>query len=71
MSIAPTASNLLDLRRLPAVRRQTGQSIATIYRSIKAGTFPRPVKIGPRASAWVGAEIDQWIANRIADRDAS
>lgn len=59
-----------DLRRLPAVRRQTGQSTATIYRRVKAGTFPSPVKIGPRASAWVGAEVDQWVADRIADRDS-
>lgn len=69
MSIAPTPPRLPDLRRLPTVQRQTGQSTATIYRAVKAGTFPPPVKIGPRASAWVGAEVDQWIADRIADRD--
>lgn len=60
-----------DLRKLPVVCRQTGQSAATIYRRIKAGTFPAPVKTGIRASAWVGAEVDAWIAERIADRDAA
>lgn len=57
-----------DLRRIPAVRRQTGLSAATIYRRIQAGSFPRPLKIGTRASAWVGSEVDQWVADRIADR---
>lgn len=60
-----------DLRKLPAVRRQTGKSAASIYRDVKAGTFPAPVKIGARASAWVGAEVDAWIAGRIAKRDAA
>jgi prophage regulatory protein len=58
-----------DLRRIAAVRNQTGLSAATIYRRVQAGTFPSPLKIGARASAWVGAEIDQWIADRIAARD--
>lgn len=60
-----------DLRKLPVVCRQTGQSAATIYRRIKGGTFPAPVKTGVRASAWVGTEVDKWIADRIADRDAA
>lgn len=56
-----------ELRKLPVVRRQTGQSAATIYRGVKAGTFPKPVKIGVRASAWVGSEVDAWIHDRIAE----
>lgn len=60
-----------ELRKLPVVLRQTGKSAASIYRDVKAGTFPAPVKIGPRASAWVGAEVDAWIADRIAQRDVA
>jgi predicted DNA-binding transcriptional regulator AlpA len=32
--------------------------------------FPRPVKIG-KASRFVSAEVDRWIASRIAERDAT
>lgn len=71
MSNNAVALQAHDLRKLPVVCRQTGQSAATIYRSIKAGTFPAPVKTGVRASAWVGAEINAWIAERIAQRDAA
>jgi predicted DNA-binding transcriptional regulator AlpA len=27
-------------------------SSATLWRKIRAGTFPRPVKLGPRITAW-------------------
>lgn len=39
-----------------------------IYAGIAAGTFPKPVRVGCR-SLWVESEVDQWIADRIAERD--
>jgi prophage regulatory protein len=27
-------------------------SSATLWRKVKAGTFPKPVKLGPRITAW-------------------
>jgi prophage regulatory protein len=27
-------------------------SAATLWRKVRAGTFPRPVKLGPRITAW-------------------
>ena len=58
------------LMRLREVRRRTGKSRSGIYRGIADGTFPAPVKLGERASAWVESEIEAWIADRIAERDA-
>jgi prophage regulatory protein len=60
----------LRLLRLPAVRQRTGKCRSDIYRGIARGTFPAPVKLGARASAWNAAEVDAWIAARIAERDA-
>lgn len=40
----------------------------SIYRSIAAGKFPRPIKIGPKRSFWVASEIDAYIAARMAER---
>ena len=57
------------LERLPSVKARTGLSRSEIYRRVNAGTFPQPVKLGERASAWNSAEIDAWIAERIAERD--
>jgi prophage regulatory protein len=57
------------LVRLPAVKAKTGLARTQIYAGIASGTFPKPVKLGKRAVAWLQAEIDAWIADRIAKRD--
>jgi len=42
-----------------------------LWRLIKAGHFPRPVKLGHGSrNSWVEQEIDEWIAARVAARDA-
>lgn len=66
----PQAPANLVLLRLPQVKAQTGLSRSELYRRIAMGVFPAPIKIGVRASAWSSAEIDRWIAERIAQRDA-
>lgn len=54
------------LARLAEVQRLTGLSRSTIYRleSLSAIHFPRRVKVGPRAVAWVRADVLDWCANR-------
>ena len=52
--------------RMPAVEARTGLKRPTIYALAAIGKFPKPVKIGPRASAWVLVEIREWEAARIA-----
>ena len=53
------------LLRLPEVMERVGiRAKATIYRWIKAGTFPLPVALGPRLRAWRAADIEDWLDNR-------
>ena len=54
----------------PEIEKRTGLKRSTIYEKIKAGTFPKPVKLGARAVAWPEAEINAWMENRIALRGA-
>ncbi|KFX00722.1 MULTISPECIES: helix-turn-helix transcriptional regulator [Pectobacterium] len=49
------------LIRLSEVLERTGFGKAWIYRLISQNRFPRPVKIGIRAIAFVESEIDEWI----------
>jgi prophage regulatory protein len=42
-----------------------------LWRLEKRGQFPRRVPIGPGRHGWVEEEIDQFIADRIAARDAA
>jgi len=51
------------LLRLRATMEKTGKTRADLYRD---PSFPKPIKIGPRASAWIEEELDAWIAKRIA-----
>jgi prophage regulatory protein len=52
--------------RLPRVESETGYKRSSIYRLVKIGEFPAPVKIGERAAAWLDTEIQEWKAKRIA-----
>lgn len=58
------------LIRLPEVQRRTGYSKAWIYRLISQNRFPSAVKIGSLAIAFVESEVDEWISQRIEERDA-
>jgi predicted DNA-binding transcriptional regulator AlpA len=37
-------------------------SSATLWRKVRAGTFPRPVQIGRRITAWRAEDVRQWLA---------
>lgn len=57
------------LLRMPDVLSRTGMSRSGIYNLVAVGKFPKPVKLGERAAAWIASEVDAWIAERIAARD--
>ena len=42
----------------------TELSKASIYRLVRAGEFPAPIKLGARAVGWRRDEIEDWIAGR-------
>jgi prophage regulatory protein len=52
--------------------REKGISFSRQHRQrlIKAGKFPAPIKIGSNTNAWVEPEIDEYLKDRIAERDA-
>ena len=54
------------LVRLRTVRERTGLSKSSLYALAQQGEFPRPVKIGTRSSGWIEAEVEAWIAKRVA-----
>ena len=59
------------LVRLPEVRSRIGYSEATVWRLVKAGKLPKPVKLvpGSRAVGWPEDEIDAFIDAAIASRE--
>jgi prophage regulatory protein len=55
----------LSILRRKQVQARTGLSRSTIYAFIKAGVFPKPVPLGPRAVGWIESEVSDWIADRM------
>ena len=46
------------------VERRVGLRRSALYRLMRAGQFPVPLKIGPRAVRWPSSEIEEWLASR-------
>lgn len=59
-----------SLLPLAVVEQRTGYRKSKLYDLLKVGGFPRPVRDG-RTIRFVESEVDQWVADRIAERDAA
>ena len=61
MAVTDSDSRLL---RLGDVLVRSGLSRSTIYRKMREGSFPEPLRVGVRAVRWREAEIEDWLASR-------
>ena len=53
--------------RIPDVVEVTGLSRTTIWRRVKSGDFPAPVRLGSMATrsiGWREGEVERWIEGR-------
>jgi prophage regulatory protein len=58
---APPASLYL---RMGDVMKRTGLSHAMIYDGVRNGTFPKWADLPKRASEWLKADVEAWLASR-------
>lgn len=58
------------LIRRKEVQTKTGLGASSIYAMMKNGEFPECLNLSERRVAWIESEVDQWIANRIAQHKA-
>ncbi len=55
-------SNYIDyIMSKKAVVAATGRSATSLWRDVKAGTFPAPRKIGPGRIGWLASEVQGWL----------
>jgi prophage regulatory protein len=54
-----------NILRLPQVRIRVGLSRSSIYAAIAKGSFPEPVRLGPRAVGWLESEVTAWVLQQI------
>lgn len=59
----------MQIWRIKKVLEQTGLCRTSVYKAIKAGTFPRQVPLGGRAVGWLASEVEAWILANVARRD--
>ena len=50
--------------RRPEVEERVGLRRSAIYFLMTQGSFPRPVRLGPRAVGWRESAIEEWIEAR-------
>ncbi|WP_418103808.1 AlpA family transcriptional regulator [Vibrio harveyi] len=55
--------------RLKEVMALTGLGRSSIYKFMDENTFPKSVSLGGRAVAWVESEIEDWMSERLSQRD--
>ena len=55
------------MMRIPEVVQVTGLSKTTIWRRIKSGDFPPPVRLGnmeTRSVGWPESKVEGWLSSR-------
>lgn len=58
------------LLRRKAVEQITALSKSRIYELMQRGQFPKSVTLGAMSVAWPAIEVHEWVAARIAERNA-
>ena len=54
-----------SLIRLKKVEEKTGLKKSMVYDLMSRCEFPKSIKIGDRAVAWIESEVDKWIQSKI------
>ena len=75
----PHIPNNVELRFNSALRfirireaiKKTGLSKSSIYDLMAQGHFPKTIRLGGRSVAFVEAEVDAWMVERIAARNVA
>ena len=52
------------LLRRDEVEDLVGLATTSIYRLMRAGSFPEPLRIGARAVRWRRSDLESWLAGR-------
>jgi prophage regulatory protein len=60
---------LQKVYRLKAVEALTGKKRSALYDDIAKGKFPKPIRVGDRAVAWLEQDLLEWQRRRISRRD--
>lgn len=60
----------MKILRCKEVEKKLSIGHSKIYQMIEQGTFPKPIRLGPKSVGWLESEIDAWLEEKIKERDA-
>jgi prophage regulatory protein len=60
-----TATTEIVMIGLAEVKRRTSLSKSLIYALISSGKFPRSRKLAAKRTAWVAAEVNDWLITKV------
>lgn len=55
--------------KLNQVKELTGLCRSNLYKFISEGRFPKQINLSERSVGWSETEVNQWITDRIKERD--
>ena len=44
------------------VERRVGLGRSALYRAMREGRFPEPLRVGPKSVRWLLSKVENWIA---------
>jgi predicted DNA-binding transcriptional regulator AlpA len=56
----------MQIQKMGGVEKKTGLKKSSVYQMGNDGFFPKPIKLGSRASGWIDAEVDLWLKIQVA-----
>ena len=56
-------AQLVQSPKRPEAQAPLPFSAPTLWRKVKAGTFPKPIKLSDRVTAWKVGDVRAWIAS--------
>ena len=54
--------------RISEVIHRVGVSRPTIYRWMRAGTFPKQIAIGANSVVWLESDVTKWMEDQMAEQ---
>lgn len=65
-----TTPHTAQFYRLPHIKQRLSVSGSSIWAWVKAGKFPKPIKLSANCTAWNAADVEAWAQTRIAASQA-
>ena len=60
----------MNVLNAKVVAQRVGLSLRTFYAEVSAGRFPKPIQLTTRPVGWLEADVDSWLAEKVARREA-